>query len=160
MSVSRHINDRAPADAFWSLVRVIPGNCWEWLGHKQQTGHGCWVKWGKRDKAYRWAYQFVIGPIPPKLFICHHCDNPSCCNPAHLYAGTHADNMRDMKDRGRAARLIGETHPMAIFTEPDVRAVRARINAGESHRVIALSFGVSRATISMIACGKNWSHIK
>lgn len=159
MTASRHIRDRTPIEAFFSLVCVKHG-CWEWLGPRQASGHGYWTKNGLRDKAHRWSYRLHFGEPPPGKFICHTCDNPSCVNPGHLYAGTHLENMRDMRERGRAARPIGEKHPGARLTESDVAAIRSLHGAGETQRSLAKRFGVAPSTISMAVRGANWGHVK
>lgn len=93
-----------PRFQFWERVdRAGPelrpglGRCWLWTGSTDKKGYG---RHG-HDLTHRRAWRETNGPIPDGLWILHHCDNPPCCNPAHLYAGTHAQNMRDMSERGR-----------------------------------------------------------
>jgi transcriptional regulator with XRE-family HTH domain len=94
---------------FWDFVdkdgpevagRSHLGRCWVWTGpaNEKRGGYGRW----RRALAHRHSWELANGPIPDGLWILHHCDNPPCVNPAHLYAGTHLDNMRDMAERGRA----------------------------------------------------------
>jgi hypothetical protein len=70
--------------------------CWEWIGHK----HNNYGRFGN-TRSHRWSYEYFIGPIPKGKIICHHCDNPPCVNPFHLYAGTYKDKSQDMIERGR-----------------------------------------------------------
>ena len=89
---------------FWG--RVIKGGlyeCWEWGGYKTPLGYGRLHHFGKYDYAHRVAYIYSYGPIKDDLHVLHHCDNPACVNPTHLFLGTHQDNMidRDKKQRGR-----------------------------------------------------------
>ncbi len=78
------------------------GQCWEWKGKKTRPGYGFTRSKGRVFYAHRMAWEFENGkPVPPGKMVLHHCDNPACIRPEHLYIGTHADNMRDAKERGR-----------------------------------------------------------
>ena len=106
-------------DRFWSKVdRRAADECWPWKASKQRYG-----KFGIGSRtdgtrtvvhAHRWLWQHLNGPLPPGYEVCHTCDNPLCCNPAHLFVGTHADNMADRDAKGRQARgsrTGAHTHP-------------------------------------------------
>ncbi|MEI6046333.1 MAG: HNH endonuclease signature motif containing protein, partial [Chloroflexota bacterium] len=88
---------------FWSKVaRGEADKCWPWLGVKHSNGYGSFSFAGYGYKAHRVAYELSTGQdIPENLFACHHCDNRLCCNPSHLFIGTHTDNMRDAIAKGR-----------------------------------------------------------
>lgn len=84
--------------------RSIPepnSGCWLWLGSVTGSGYGVFIRDGNKWLAHRLALTIVNGPIPPKIFACHKCDNPSCVNPDHLFAGTAKDNANDMVRKGR-----------------------------------------------------------
>ncbi len=86
---------------FWSHVIKGP-NCWAWDGMKDDHGYGK-MRWGKREtKAHRVSFEIHFGPIPKGLIVIHACDNPECCNPEHLRAATHQENITDMIQKGRA----------------------------------------------------------
>ncbi len=87
---------------FWMRVSET-GSCWVWTGARNKDGYGYLRDGESTVLAHRFAWASLNGPIPDGGQILHHCDNPPCCNPEHLYVGTHADNMRDMANRGRAA---------------------------------------------------------
>lgn len=89
---------------FESLINksVNPSSCWEWGGATNKDGYGLFYIKGKKERlAHRIAYSIYKGEFPNELFICHHCDNPSCVNPDHLFAGTQKDNMKDMVSKKR-----------------------------------------------------------
>lgn len=89
-------------DRFWSKVRKGDG-CWEWTAWINSNGYGEFTKDHKNLKASRVSWILTYGPIPDGLFVCHHCDNPPCVRPDHLFLGTPLDNMRDMIAKGRGA---------------------------------------------------------
>ncbi len=93
---------------FWAKVAVGgPDECWLWtagtFGSKPYGQFGIQEAPGKQKHLYahRVAFRLAHGPIAEGAYICHSCDTPLCCNPAHLFAGTHTDNMRDASRKGR-----------------------------------------------------------
>lgn len=142
---------------FWSKVEVRgPDECWEWKGPRHPQGYGRTKYGGRTVSAHRLAFMFSVGPIPAEMDVCHRCDNPPCCNPAHLFLGDHAANMADMKTKGRAksGSPKGEDHPQAKLSDADVREIRDRYRAGARQGVLASDFGVSQAYISRLVSGK------
>jgi HNH endonuclease len=131
------------------------------------------VKWRGGDwRAHRLSFALSFGQIPDGLLVLHHCDNPACCNPRHLFLGTHADNMRDKAKKGHASRHggtasgdrhgsrtkpnrvpRGEKHGNAKLTDTQVAAILA---SEKTQRALAREYGVSQTTISNIRLGKIW----
>lgn len=127
---------------FWSKVDVgDTAQCWMWRGHRNDKGYGV----TSQGKAHRIAFEMVNGPIPDGALICHHCDNPSCVNPAHLYAGTAATNRADCVSRKR--HNPSASHPRTKLSDADVAAIRESSDKGV---LLAERYGVASSTISMI----------
>src|SRR5262245_6642261 len=88
-------------------IKVMPNGCWEWQGRRSRDGYGRMTITESRRPhtrpAHRVAWEHFNGPIPENMLVCHKCDNPPCINPAHLFLGTHRDNFRDMREKGRSA---------------------------------------------------------
>lgn len=90
---------------FWARVaRRGPDECWEWRGSRNAKGYGQVTNQGADRIAHRVAYEIAKGAIPSGMMVCHTCDNPPCCNPAHLFVGSNADNIRDKVAKGRSKR--------------------------------------------------------
>ncbi len=136
--------------------------CWHWPGSKNKDGYGrVWLNKTYR-LAHRYSWEFHNGAIPSGLCVCHHCDNPACVNPAHLFLGTHRENIQDAvrKGRMRPQRMPGERHPNAKLTEEQVAKIRFRTKYKTmSRRELAESFGVSWSAIAHVQKGRGWNHV-
>lgn len=94
----------APLQSFWVNVRIgDPDECWPWTGSKQRKGYGTVNRFKRQWVAHRFAWEMMNGPIPEGMLVCHKCDNPPCCNPAHLFLGTNKENLMDCVAKGRHA---------------------------------------------------------
>ena len=131
--------------------------CLEWTGHRDEWGYG---RYGADKRAHRVSYAEAFGPIPDGMLVCHRCDNPRCVNPAHLFLGSNADNVRDRNDKGRYADTKGEKNPASKLTETQVREIRKKYaNGGITQPQLALEYGFKQPSISDIIRRKTWSHI-
>jgi len=83
------------------LIRAADSDCWLFSGSRTNDGYGCIHRNGKTVRLHRLAWEEANGPIPAGMRVCHTCDVPACCNPAHLFLGTQQDNVTDMVNKGR-----------------------------------------------------------
>ncbi len=130
------------------------GECLEWTGSCIPKGYGATWAYGKMWYTHRLALH-LEGIDTSGHMVLHSCDNPRCCNPEHMRLGTHQENMRDMRSRGRQSR--GEHRPAAKLTEQDILDIRAI--SGMSQRAIADQYGVTPTAINLIINRKSWHHI-
>lgn len=143
----------AAHDRFFAKVKKTD-SCWLWAASIGSHGYGQFGMPPSYKLAHRFSYEAANGPIPRGLCVLHRCDNRRCVNPAHLFLGTRADNARDRDAKGRAP--YGENHPMAKLSREQAAEIRAAVVRGTSRAALAARFGVSGATVGMIARGKTW----
>jgi hypothetical protein len=143
---------------FWIKVdRRGPDDCWPWLAAKDGKGYGAFSFNRKRATAHRVAFFFSHGHWPVHD-ACHKCDNPACCNPAHLFDGTHQDNMDDMVAKRRHQH--GERNGHRKLTEVQVLEIRRRyIPRKVTGRALAAELNVSHATVEDVIAGRTWRHL-
>lgn len=155
---------------FWECVaKAGADECWLWLGGRSKAGYGRVWTGGKLQYAHRVTWQLINGSVQPGIEICHRCDNPPCCNPRHLFDGSHADNMADAAEKGRARAgvvLYGEQHPLAKLTTEDVLLIRTIYRPGTpgkgssvSVKGLAKRFEVAHSLIHRIVNCKSWPHL-
>lgn len=145
---------------FWANVRKTNG-CWLWTGNTagpMRYGVIGTGGRGNKDYAHRVSYRWHVGPIPPRMMVCHACDTPLCVNPAHLFLATQAGNMADKVAKSRQTR--GETNGGAKMTESQAREILAALPLPRGGQAaFARSFGVSHSTICDVINGRTWRHV-
>lgn len=174
---------------FLSKISAPDSNgCHRWKASLDSKGYGhIWIQ-GSLRIASRVAWTVHFGSIPNGLQVLHRCDNRYCCNPSHLFLGTHEDNMADKKNKGRVVVHRGDNHyarkspwrmargdKHGTHTKPEsVNRLDKHINAKLTNnsalyiksmrgkipiKTLCLIFGVSKATVSGIQCGTRWASI-
>ena len=170
LSIDR-LNEKVKAK-FWSNVQKSCG-CWEWQGYCDKCGYGRLRAGDKRlVGVHRLSWEMHFGIIPEGMCVCHHCDNPKCVRPEHLFVGTHDDNMADMVRKKRCH--CGDSHyfhrhPEKIpdrsgtkngrskLTEKDVREIRSLSHLKRLE--LARRYGVSQAAISFVILRETWKDV-
>lgn len=169
-------------ERFWRRVDRDQQGCWLWKGTTIGHGYGSLANKGRPVYAHRLSWEIHYGPIPPGIFVCHHCDVRNCVRPDHLFLGTHLDNVRDMLSKGRMGQQIhperypkgdahysrtqpqrlarGEHNANSKITEDDVRTIRARRAAGETMVSLGAEYGMSPTAIMFIVKRRNWAHVE
>lgn len=136
--------------------------CWPWPKSFNKGGYGTVRRDKKLSLTHRAAYRAFHGPIPDGMYVLHECDNPPCCNPHHLFLGTHKDNMDDMDRKGRRSppRMIyGEEHHEARLDKNAVLDILARWQAGQSMRAIGRHYRVTHEAVRKVVRGETWRHV-
>lgn len=121
---------------FMANVIKNDSGCWVWSGQRKYNGYGMFYCLVKKHLAHRISWIINNGIIPDGLCVLHHCDNPPCVNPAHLFLGTQQDNSDDMGSKGRRRALRGEDRPQCKLTKEDVMKIRERRRLGE--RIVSI----------------------
>lgn len=159
---------------FWSKVEKRGANeCWEWTGARTGHNYGSMKLNGRMVGSHRLALIVSGVELSDDLQACHRCDNPPCCNPAHLYAGTYYENHADKARRGRQRtgdahharahpEIIprGERHGMAKLNDEAVREIRKSHQEGENYLQISTRLNFHPTTIGLVVRKKTWKHVK
>jgi len=146
-------------ERFWSKVNKTD-TCWLWTGAKAEYGK-FWHE-GRVVSAHRLVYEAMRGPIPDGILVCHHCDNPVCVNPDHLFLGTASANIDDMLQKGRQGYTgrRGVKNPKGKLHPYQIREIRIKFSQGQSSSRLAKQYGVNKSTINRIINGDLWSHVR
>lgn len=155
-----HKSGKTLEQRFWSKVTVgSPLECWTWKAGKNACGYGTIGDGNTPARsilAHRLSWIIAHGKVPDGLCVLHHCDNPPCCNPAHLYVGTMKDNCIDRDKRGRHGNIKGERHGRARLNWEKVAEIR-KLWPKMTMQQIAAKFGVTPGTIWFVVKLKTWT---
>jgi HNH endonuclease len=153
-------------DVLWSKVdKRGEDECWNWMGYKNEDGYG-------RVQIKEWSYfahRVIFNLVNPGIielnapksydetgFLLHTCDNPSCCNPKHLWVGTHAQNMADKVAKNRQKKFPTDTGPRCKLTMQQAREARKLRKEGTPTRELARRFGVSLPSMKTLIRGDSY----
>lgn len=155
-------------ERFEKYVQESDG-CWPWIGARTGKGYGAFSVPSPSGRprlmvASRVSYEIYVGPIPPRLFVCHRCDNRECVRPDHLFLGTHQDNMDDKRAKGRESHygpsFSGEKHPMATLTDAQASEMRTLFDGGGwQQSALAQRFGVSKRVVYGVVRNETFRHL-
>lgn len=146
---------------FWDNLDIPEDldGCWEWRS-KKGTGKRAYTRYkGKAWSSSRLSWFLTNGTIPEGMCVCHKCDNPPCCNPAHLFLGTIQDNVDDRERKGRNKMPLsrGEDHGHHKLTKEEVLEIRKIYNGrNSSYRALAKIYGVSFGEVRKIVKRQTW----
>ena len=151
------LTEKQQANFLRQIKKGTPDQCWPWTGNRNKGGYGTF---GVQYRTYictRMVYLLASGVDPGDQRVCHSCDNPVCCNPAHLELGDQTFNMSGACLRGRIAR--GERVGPSKLVPEQVLEIRRRFANGESRLRMAKEYSVSYPTIFYITKRKAWTHL-
>lgn len=155
---------------FLDALQRESNGCWRWKQRCNSHGYGQTRIHQTKIASHRLAYTLFCGPIPDGMCVLHHCDNPPCCRPDHLFLGTMKDNMQDMAKKKRAqngftkgtdclVKYSGENNSSAKLSAERVLAMRAEFAAGSTLTEIAEKYRHSLSGVHAIIHRKTWRHV-
>ncbi len=144
-------------ERFWEKVNKTEG-CWLWTACVSGSGYGQIRLEGKMRQASGVSWMLEHGSMPD-LYVCHHCDNPLCVRPDHLFLGTQKDNAQDMIMKGRKASQSGRLNSQSMLDEADVVTIRWKLSIGMTRLQIASEYGIAVSTVTGINTRRQWSHV-
>ena len=147
---------------FWARVTITTiGKCWDWRGAGRffSKGYGRLWKNGHHWQTQRIAWFLHNRKQPGNFLVCHHCDNPRCCNPYHLFLDGQSGNICDMYQKGRGVNNQGEHHGKAKLTNADVFQIRHLWSLGYSQKMISSQYNIHQSAVSRLVNHQRWLHL-
>ncbi|MER5750632.1 HNH endonuclease [Streptomyces sp. NPDC002088] len=156
-TTKNNMRNEPAVERFWSKVaKTGSDECWPYTANTTRLGYGMFHLNGRNQPAHRVAFFLTHGRWPEPHCL-HSCDNPPCCNPAHLSEGTHQENMRQMVERDRRTPSTGESHPAARLTEEDLAEARQLRDQGWKLSDLSQRYGISLSAIGRALQGRSWT---
>lgn len=140
----------------WHRVAIVeePAGCWLWEGSNDREGYGRILVKGTVVLAHNLTWELYHGDIPAGQSVRHHCGNPPCVRPSHLFLGAPAER------RAKRGFRPGKDHPRAKLTEADIEALRRRYTeGGVTYKSLGVAYGVNRVTVGKIVRGQAWKRL-
>lgn len=158
-SGSRKVSEGDAVERFHDKYDKKENGCWIWSASTRPNAKGQLYgrhhnEFGKSEGAHRFSYRVHNNEDISGKFVCHKCDTPLCVNPEHLFLSDHIGNMKDMRMKGRSARLIGENNHVSKLTDTQAEEIR---KSELSQSKLAKVYGVSQATIGRIKRGQSYA---
>lgn len=136
----------------------IKNGCWIWQLSCFHDGYGQSSLLGKKMRAHRLSYFLFTGVDPKELYVCHHCDNPKCINPDHMFLGTYEENMQDCRNKKRFIK--GEKQGRSKLKEFQIKEIKSLLDEGVYQKDIAKLYEVTSSNISCINRKVSWRHLQ
>jgi hypothetical protein len=134
--------------------------CWPWTGAVFRSGYGQFtLNSRKHITASRYSFLIHGGILSSEQFALHTCDNPPCCNPRHLFAGTKKDNNMDRARKGRSNPQRGEDHFRALLNHDLVVQIRTLHSVGKTPSEISRAFSLDQSHVNKVIKRKLWAHV-
>ena len=143
---------------FFSAVTIDDNGCWNSPFDRSAKYARIWCA-GRHMLAHHYAWIVAYGEIPDGMCVLHHCDNPKCVNPKHLFLGTNQDNVNDKMKKGRHKTLKGTKHPNAKLNNHQILMIKKALRSRISQRKIAEIYNVSQGTITKINQGISYKEV-
>jgi hypothetical protein len=156
----KNISRSCDENRFWKYVIKNEDGCWGWDGFKDAEGYSFSNLDGKHLRSHRASWIIHYGSIPEGMYVCHHCDNPECTRPDHLFLGTLKDNADDMLAKGRKYLMKGETNFFHKLTQAQVDEIRRDYAPYKvSCEVLSKRYGVTGNTVWRVVTGFCWKEV-